>query len=89
MSSSFHLFGDLWLEDPQLFLTDTELSKLHQYLLLIQQLDSSWKWQVSWDLQSAFTKLVEKETDAWSQLGVDRSPQYLLPPSGSIRSPLA
>lgn len=31
----------------------------------------------------------EREINAWRQLGVDRSSRYLLPPSGSIHSPLA
>ncbi|KAK2768799.1 hypothetical protein FQN54_000657 [Arachnomyces sp. PD_36] len=91
MALPFHLFGDLWLEDPRQFLDGTELSNLHKYLPLIRKLDSSWKdrSKICWDLDSAFSTLVERETSAWRHLGVDRSPQYLLPPSGSVHSPLA
>jgi hypothetical protein len=47
MSSSFRLFGDLWLEAPQKFLNNEELSKLHRYLPLIQELDGNWKHRKS------------------------------------------
>ena len=39
----FHLFGDLWLEDPKNFLNEIDLSEMNQYLALIQALDKSWE----------------------------------------------
>ncbi|KAL2857045.1 hypothetical protein BJX68DRAFT_263566 [Aspergillus pseudodeflectus] len=91
MSSSFRLFGDLWLEAPQKFLNNEELSKLHRYLPLIQELDSNWKHRPArtMDIDSAFATFVAKETGVWRQLGVERSSQHLLPPSGSLASPIA
>jgi hypothetical protein len=38
----FHLFGDLWLEGPKLFLNKTEMSQLEGYTTLIQALGNSW-----------------------------------------------
>ncbi|KAJ5166931.1 uncharacterized protein N7482_005712 [Penicillium canariense] len=42
-----------------------------------------------WDLKSAFARLVEEDTVAWKNLGVERSPRHIVPPSGSIDSPIA
>jgi hypothetical protein len=43
----------------------------------------------TWDIDSAFATFVAKETGVWRQLGVERSSQHLLPPSGSLASPIA
>lgn len=41
-SLQFHIFGDLWLEDPKLFLDKMEMSELDGYMTLIQALGKSW-----------------------------------------------
>ncbi|KAJ5174843.1 uncharacterized protein N7482_000720 [Penicillium canariense] len=87
----FHLFGDLWLEDPKNFHNEIDLSEITQYLALIEALDKRWEHRprISWNLDSAFAKFVERETATWSKQGVERPSHDLLPPSGSIESSLA
>jgi hypothetical protein len=40
---TFHLFGEIELEDPRHFLSQGELSTINQYLPLIQYLERTWK----------------------------------------------
>lgn len=39
-SLSFHLFGDLWLEEPSIYLSTVDLIHLQQLMPLIKDLDS-------------------------------------------------
>ncbi|OKO89599.1 hypothetical protein PENSUB_13665 [Penicillium subrubescens] len=41
-SLQFYPFGDLWLEDPELFHNETDMSELEGYMPVIQALGKSW-----------------------------------------------
>lgn len=34
----------------------------------------------------AFNRMVEEETTAWKRLGVERLPQFVIDPSGSLKA---
>ncbi|CAI7611635.1 unnamed protein product [Penicillium bialowiezense] len=91
-SGSFHLFGDFWLDGaPEDSLGDAELHELFRYMPHIERLDYSWKSRAGarWDLETAFKGFSDIETAMWKQMGSERPAKYLLPPSGSIGSPIA
>ncbi|KAJ5342885.1 hypothetical protein N7541_012009 [Penicillium brevicompactum] len=92
ISGSFHLFGDFWLDgNPEDSLGDDELHELFRYMPHIEQLDHSWKSRAGarWDLEAAFKGFSDIETAMWKHMGSERPAKYLLPPSGSIGSPIA
>lgn len=39
-----------------------------------------------WDYMEAFNRMVEEETTAWKRLGVERLPQFVIDPSGSLKA---
>ncbi|KAK0757262.1 hypothetical protein N5P37_009980 [Trichoderma harzianum] len=95
---SFHLFGDLWLEDPVLHLNENDLAKLEHVMPYLHQLETEFKARLAKasrdndgneSFRDRFDLMVKAETTAWKHYGTVREATFLIPPSGSLYSPVA
>ncbi|KAJ4857116.1 hypothetical protein T069G_08013 [Trichoderma breve] len=95
---SFHLFGDLWLEDPVLYLNENDLAKLEHVMPYLHQLETEFKARLAKasrdndgneGFRDRFDLMVKAETTAWKHYGTVQETTFLIPPSGSLNSPVA
>ncbi|KKP00640.1 hypothetical protein THAR02_07268 [Trichoderma harzianum] len=75
---SFHLFGDLWLEDPVLHLNENDLAKLEHVMPYLHQLETEFKARLAKasrdndgneGFRDRFDLMVKAETTAWKHYG--------------------
>ncbi|KAI9376773.1 hypothetical protein BJX61DRAFT_530602 [Aspergillus egyptiacus] len=92
---TYRLFGNLWLENPEEHLDLEDLARLKRLEPLIRQLEHTPKSNcpaspgTQSEMDREFAEFTEREIAAWKHLGADRPREFLLHPSGDLKSALA
>jgi hypothetical protein len=85
------LYGNLWLENPEQHLDEGQLATLNTVMAAIQGLANrgAITREGDYNLEHKFEEFKARETLAWRELGVERPPEFLIPPAGSLEAPVA
>lgn len=94
---NFHLFRETYLPDPKPCLSNDEYEEVQRLSPLIQEFERHIPERKSQRISTmlsdrydrAWEKLIQEEAAAWENLGVTRSPDFLVRPSGHLEAEIA